>query len=76
MELQEQIQKLLNERPDQADSPADKAKADTGKTEECKRKNCQALRDSILNTCASLSGEKRRACIAAAEISYQQCMED
>jgi len=42
--------------------------------EEGKRKNCQALKDSILATCASLSGVKRARCVFAAEDAYDQCM--
>ena len=47
------------------DSPEDK-----------KKKNCQALKDSILATCASLTGRKKFACFAAAQESYQQCMSE
>jgi uncharacterized protein RhaS with RHS repeats len=47
------------------DSPEDK-----------KKRNCQALKDSILATCASLSGRKKFACFAAAQDSYQQCMSE
>lgn len=39
-------------------------------------KNCEALRQSILNTCASLSGSKRARCVAAANESYRQCMSE
>ena len=39
-------------------------------------KNCEALRQSILNTCASLSGAKRARCVAAANESYRQCMSE
>jgi RHS repeat-associated protein len=39
-----------------------------------RRKNCQALKDSILNTCYGLTGRKRFACFQAAEDSFQQCM--
>ena len=39
-----------------------------------KDKNCEALRDSILDTCASLRGKKQRACFAAAESAYRQCL--
>lgn len=42
--------------------------------EEKKRRGCEALRDSILNTCAGLTGRKQLACFAAAEESYRQCM--
>ncbi|WP_369977410.1 DUF6531 domain-containing protein [Xanthomonas bundabergensis] len=38
------------------------------------RKNCQALKDSILNTCYGLSPRKRMACYEAANTSYRQCM--
>jgi RHS repeat-associated protein len=37
-------------------------------------RNCGALRMSILSTCASLSGNKKSACFAAAEKSYIQCL--
>jgi hypothetical protein len=42
--------------------------------EEKKRRGCEALRQSILNTCAGLTGRKQLACFAAAEESYRQCM--
>jgi RHS repeat-associated protein len=38
-------------------------------------KNCEALRKSILDTCAGLSGRKKFDCFAAAETSYQQCLQ-
>ena len=41
-----------------------------------REKNCQALKDSILETCIGLTGRKKFACFAAAESSYQQCMEE
>jgi uncharacterized protein RhaS with RHS repeats len=44
--------------------------------EDKKKKNCQALKDSILATCASLSGRKKFACFQAAQDSYQQCMSE
>ena len=44
--------------------------------EEKKKRNCQALKDSILATCASLTGRKKFACFAAAQESYQQCMSE
>ena len=44
--------------------------------EEKKKSNCQALKDSILATCASLTGRKKFACFAAAQESYQQCMSE
>lgn len=39
-------------------------------------KNCEALRQSILNTCESLSGGSKRRCFVAAEESYRQCMSE
>ena len=42
--------------------------------EEKKRKNCQALKDSILKTCYGLSPRKRMKCYEAANTSYRQCM--
>lgn len=39
------------------------------------KKNCEALYKSIMATCASLKGDKRRKCEIAARISYQQCLE-
>jgi len=42
--------------------------------EEKRKKNCQALKDSILNTCYGLTGRKRMACFEAANTSYRQCM--
>jgi RHS repeat-associated protein len=41
-----------------------------------REKNCEALRQSILNTCASLSGRKKSRCVAAANESYRQCMSE
>jgi RHS repeat-associated protein len=37
--------------------------------------NCADLRDSILQTCASLTGGKRARCVAAAQRSYVQCLQ-
>lgn len=42
--------------------------------DEKKRKNCQALKNSILNTCAGLCGKKKFKCFAAADKSFRQCM--
>jgi uncharacterized protein RhaS with RHS repeats len=42
--------------------------------EEQKRKNCQALKDSILKTCYGLSPRKRMKCFEAANTSFRQCM--
>ena len=42
--------------------------------EEKQRRHCQALKDSILSTCARLGGKKRFQCFAAADRSYRQCM--
>ncbi len=39
-------------------------------------RHCQALKDSVLATCASLTGRKKFACFAAAQASYDQCMEE
>ncbi|SDQ37682.1 RHS repeat-associated core domain-containing protein [Pseudoxanthomonas sp. CF125] len=39
-----------------------------------REKNCQALKDSILSTCASLTGRKKFKCFEAANKSYRQCM--
>lgn len=50
-------------------------KAIVGETEEEKlQKRCQALKDSILNTCYGLKGRKRMACFEAANTSFRQCM--
>ncbi|MFT4240864.1 MAG: hypothetical protein QM569_01165 [Acidovorax sp.] len=38
--------------------------------------NDEALRQSILNTCVSLSGAKKARCVAAANESYRQCMSE
>lgn len=38
------------------------------------KKHCEALRQSILNTCYGLTGNKRKRCFIAADISYNQCM--
>ena len=42
--------------------------------EEKLRKRCQALKDSILNTCYGRKGRKRMACFEAANTSFRQCM--
>ena len=42
--------------------------------EEKKRKNCQALKDSILNTCAGLTGRAQFKCFEAANTAFRQCM--
>ena len=42
--------------------------------EEKLRKRCQALKDSVLNTCYGLKGRKRMACFEAANTSFRQCM--
>jgi len=46
----------------------------TESAEEKKEEHCQALKDSILNTCAGLTGRKKFACFEAANTSYRQCM--
>lgn len=38
------------------------------------KKNCEALRQSILKTCFGLTGRKRMACFEAANTAYRQCM--
>ena len=38
------------------------------------KKDCQALKNSILKTCAGLSTRKQFNCWAAANIAYRQCM--
>jgi RHS repeat-associated protein len=42
--------------------------------EETRQKQCQDLKDSILKTCAGLSGRKKFRCFEAANTSYRQCM--
>lgn len=39
-----------------------------------KRKNCEALRRSILATCDSLTGRARDRCLYAAQDAYELCM--
>ena len=39
-----------------------------------KEKNCQALKDSILETCYGLSPRKRMSCYEAANTTFRQCM--
>jgi uncharacterized protein RhaS with RHS repeats len=41
---------------------------------EDQRKRCQSLKDSILETCARLSGRKKFACFQAADTTFRQCM--
>jgi uncharacterized protein RhaS with RHS repeats len=43
--------------------------------QEKREANCQALKRSILNTCAGLTGRKKFACFQAASDAYLQCME-
>ncbi len=38
------------------------------------KKNCQAVKDSMLNTCASLTGMTQFRCWAAANKTYRKCM--
>ena len=49
---------------------------DEDKCEEDKDKGCEALRQSILNTCASLTGMKKMRCFQEANALYLQCLED
>ena len=47
-----------------------------GEDDEKKKKNCQALYDSIISDCWSMpNGKKRMRCFQAALDSYNQCME-
>ncbi|HHH43907.1 MAG TPA: RHS repeat-associated core domain-containing protein, partial [Gammaproteobacteria bacterium] len=67
-------QSMFNEDgSDSTDSSDDEPKQCSD--EEKKRKNCQALKDSILATCAGLTGRKKFACFQAAQDSFDQCME-
>jgi RHS repeat-associated protein len=52
----------------------DRVCSDSASDLEKRRKNCQALKNSILNTCAGLTGRKRFACFAAADKTFRQCM--
>lgn len=38
------------------------------------KKNCEALKQSILNTCYGLTGRKRIRCFEAANTAFRQCM--
>ena len=40
-----------------------------------KETRCDAPYDSIMATCTSLKGDKRQRCLAAAKISYLQCLQ-
>ena len=42
--------------------------------EEKRRRYCQTLKDSILNTCAGLTGRKQFDCWQAANKAFRQCM--
>ena len=42
--------------------------------EEKLRRRCQALKDSILNTCAGLTGRAKFRCFEAANTAFRQCM--
>ena len=42
--------------------------------EDRRKKDCQALKDSILNTCAGLTGRAKFRCFEAANTAYRQCM--
>jgi RHS repeat-associated protein len=56
---------------DSLDSPDDDPKqCDDGN----KKRNCQALKNSILNTCSGLTGKAKFRCFAAANTAYRQCM--
>lgn len=59
--------------PDESsrDETKDEAKDETPPPD---RKNCEALKQSILNTCYGLVGRKRMACFEAANTAYRQCM--
>jgi len=41
---------------------------------EDREKHCQTLKNSVLATCASLTGRKKFACFAAAQATYEACM--
>jgi len=45
-----------------------------GEPDDNQRKRCQALKDSILNTCRGLKGAKMFRCFKAADTAYRQCM--
>ncbi|MEJ0062661.1 MAG: RHS repeat-associated core domain-containing protein [Alphaproteobacteria bacterium] len=49
---------------------------DTKNPDKAKHEHCEALRQSILNTCVPLSGAKKAACLWVANTTYNQCMED
>jgi len=58
---------------DSTDFPDDEPKQ--CRDQEKKKKNCHALKDSILSTCAGLTGRKKFACFQAAQDAFDQCME-
>jgi RHS repeat-associated protein len=66
----------LNALSDAMHSAVDAVKqmCSSNEDEEKKKKNCQAVKDSILNTCAGLTGKKQFKCWAAANTAYRQCM--
>jgi uncharacterized protein RhaS with RHS repeats len=51
----------------------DACKANSKKSD--REAHCQALKDSVLRTCASLTGRKKFDCFAAAQATYEACME-
>jgi RHS repeat-associated protein len=61
----------IRNRPPQC--PALAMSSDNG-SDEAKEEHCQALKNSILNTCAGLTGKKKFACFAAANTAFRQCM--
>jgi len=52
---------------------ANSCSADDDKEKE-KERSCQALKNSILNTCYGLEPRKRMACYEAANTTFRQCM--
>lgn len=52
--------------------PTDEPKEDDSPPPD--KKNCDALKQSILNTCYGLTGRKRMACFEAANTAWRQCM--
>ena len=58
--------------PDPLDTPEEKPSPSDSKAEQ--KKNCTKLKNSILSTCAGLTGRAKFRCFEAANTSYRQCM--
>jgi len=74
----EAVREMLNESFDDDNvTPLPGAKPPPEQCDnEEKDKGCEALRSSMLSSCASLKGKARMKCIFSAEDAYNQCMNE